>query len=83
LIERTAGKRPKRGPQTRAGDVELTADIRLSVIEDRFVCSACGKRGAEVRPDFSWDKRPVGAMGILDDYCQNNSHPNEASVQTL
>jgi transposase len=28
LIERAAGKRPKRGPQARAGDVELTADIR-------------------------------------------------------
>jgi hypothetical protein len=31
LIERAAGKRPKRGPQTRAGDAELTADIRRLV----------------------------------------------------
>jgi hypothetical protein len=31
-------------------------DVRLSDIEPRFVCSACGKRGAEVRPDFNWDK---------------------------
>jgi hypothetical protein len=31
-------------------------DVRLSDIEDRFVCSACGKRGADVRPDFRWDK---------------------------
>jgi putative transposase len=31
LIERTAGKRRKRGPQTRAGDAELTADIRRVV----------------------------------------------------
>jgi transposase InsO family protein len=31
LIERAAGRRPKRGPQTRAGDVELTADIRRLV----------------------------------------------------
>ncbi|HTF63550.1 MAG TPA: hypothetical protein VK638_12670 [Edaphobacter sp.] len=32
--------------------------IRLSDIEDRFVCKACGKRGAEVRPDF-----PPARMG--------------------
>jgi len=31
LIERAVGKRPKRGPQTRAGDAELTADIRRLV----------------------------------------------------
>src|SRR6516165_4064899 len=31
LIERAAGKRRKRGPQTRAGDAELTADIRRLV----------------------------------------------------
>jgi hypothetical protein len=28
-------------------------DLRLSDIEPRFVCQACGKRGADVRPDFS------------------------------
>jgi len=27
--------------------------IRLSDIEPDFVCTACGKRGAEVRPKFS------------------------------
>ena len=26
-------------------------DVRLSDIEPRFVCQACGKRGADVRPD--------------------------------
>jgi hypothetical protein len=26
--------------------------LRLSDIEDRFVCQVCGRRGAEVRPDF-------------------------------
>ena len=31
LIERAAGKRRKRGPQSRAGDVELTVDIRRLV----------------------------------------------------
>ena len=31
LVERAGGKRPKRGPQTRAGDAELTFDIRRLV----------------------------------------------------
>jgi hypothetical protein len=38
-------------------------DLRLSDIEDRFTCSASGKRGADVRPDFNWDKQPVKSMG--------------------
>jgi hypothetical protein len=25
--------------------------------------SACGKRGADVRPDFSWNRKPVAMMG--------------------
>jgi hypothetical protein len=33
--------------------------VRLSDIEPRLVCTACGKRGADVRPDFHWD-RPAG-----------------------
>jgi hypothetical protein len=28
-------------------------DLRLSDIEGRFVCQACGKRGADVRPKFA------------------------------
>jgi hypothetical protein len=41
--------------------VALNADrwadeVRLSDIEPRFVCAACGKRGAEVRPDFNWNR---------------------------
>src|SRR6516165_6062106 len=24
-------------------------------LENRFVCSACGKRGADIKPDFHWD----------------------------
>jgi len=31
-------------------------DMRLSDLEPRFVCSACGDRGADVWPDFDWDK---------------------------
>jgi hypothetical protein len=38
-------------------------DLRLSDIEPRFVCAACGRRGAEVRPDFNWGKPAVPAMG--------------------
>ena len=34
-------------------------DAKLSDIEDRFVCRACGKRGADVRPDFSRTSKPV------------------------
>jgi hypothetical protein len=29
-------------------------------IEPRFVC---GKRGADVRPDFNWKEKPVAMMG--------------------
>jgi hypothetical protein len=37
--------------------------VRLSDLEARFVCKGCGKRGADVRPDFNWNKPPVAAMG--------------------
>jgi hypothetical protein len=37
--------------------------VRLSDLEFRFVCQACGKPGADVRPDFNWNKPPVAAMG--------------------
>jgi hypothetical protein len=39
-------------------------DVRLSGIEPRFVCTACGKRGADVRPDFSWNAKSVGGRGL-------------------
>jgi hypothetical protein len=42
---------------------ESPDDVRLSDIEPRFVCKACGHRGADVRPDFNWDRRPVGGVG--------------------
>jgi hypothetical protein len=43
--------------------IAISADVwpdhfRLSDIEDRFVCRVCGKRGADIRPDF-----PQGRMG--------------------
>jgi len=31
-------------------------DVRLSDLERRFVCTACGRRGADIRPDVHWDK---------------------------
>jgi hypothetical protein len=38
-------------------------DPRLSDIEERFVCQAGGKRGADVRPDFNWTRQPRATMG--------------------
>jgi hypothetical protein len=38
-------------------------EARLSDLEPRLVCSACGKRGADVRPDFSWNKPQTRTMG--------------------
>ena len=38
-------------------------DARLSDLEPRFGCKACGKRGADVRPDFSWQGKRVAMMG--------------------
>jgi hypothetical protein len=38
-------------------------DRRLSDIEPRFICPACGKRGADVQPDSNRKKMPVRMMG--------------------
>jgi hypothetical protein len=35
-------------------------DLRLSDIEPSFICSACGLRGADVRPEFDWELRITG-----------------------
>jgi hypothetical protein len=32
-------------------------EVRLSDLEAGFVCSVCGHRGADVRPDFNWNRR--------------------------
>ena len=45
--------------------IRISADfwpdhLRLSDIEDRFVCRVCGKRGADIRPDF-----PQAGMGTV------------------
>jgi hypothetical protein len=31
-------------------------ELRISAIEERFVCTACGKRGADIRPDWQTAK---------------------------
>jgi len=38
-------------------------DLRLSDIEPRFICGACGHRRADVRPDFHWNKTATAMMG--------------------
>ena len=35
-------------------------NLRLSDVEPDFVCTACGKRGAEVRPKFSQARMGTG-----------------------
>jgi hypothetical protein len=35
-------------------------DVRLSDIEPRFVCEACGRRGADVRPDWPMARAGFG-----------------------
>jgi hypothetical protein len=31
-------------------------DVRLSDLEPLFVCQACGRKGADVRPNFDWEQ---------------------------
>ena len=42
-------------------------DLRLSDIEPRFICGACGHRGADVRPEFNCNKQSVKMMGYRRD----------------
>jgi hypothetical protein len=37
--------------------------IAVSDIEPRFICAACGHRGAYVRPDFNWNRTATAMMG--------------------
>jgi hypothetical protein len=49
---------------TRCSTDRWPDDLRLSDLDPRFVFRACGKRGAEVRPDFNLEQRaPAGMMG--------------------
>jgi hypothetical protein len=47
---------------TMSGD-QWPDDMRLSDIEPRFACSACGKGGTDVRPDFNWNRPIIPMMG--------------------
>ena len=35
---------------------ELPDEAPLADIQRRFVCEECGHKGADVEPDFDWDK---------------------------
>jgi hypothetical protein len=49
--------RDYRGSHSVQMDADYWPDnLRLSDVEERLVCQACGKRGAEVRPDFRYPK---------------------------
>jgi len=39
-------------------------DVRLSDIKPRFTCQACGMGGADVRPDFHWEKEQRTAIPV-------------------
>jgi hypothetical protein len=45
-------------------------DVRLSDIEQRFTCQACGTKGADLRPNFHWERenRQAGRSSL--------PHPN-------
>lgn len=49
-------------------------DVRLSDLEPRFICATCGRKGADVRPDFHWSKPPVAAMGYRT-ACKERTQP--------
>ena len=37
-------------------------EAQLADLQQRFVCQSCGHKGADIEPDFDWDKqgRPSG-----------------------
>jgi len=37
----------------------------LSDLEPLFTCTACGKRGADVRSDFYWEKQAANRGGLF------------------
>jgi hypothetical protein len=43
-------------------------DVRLSDLEPRFTCQACGRRGATVRPYFGWEEEARCATPPKADY---------------
>lgn len=43
-------------------------DLRLSDIESRFTCQSCGIRGADVGPDFNWEKEQRATVPFTADH---------------
>jgi hypothetical protein len=37
-------------------------EVRLSDLEPKFACRVCGQRGADVRPNFSWEEEARRAV---------------------
>ncbi|MET4276851.1 hypothetical protein ABIB68_004795 [Bradyrhizobium sp. F1.2.2] len=37
-------------------------DVRLSDVEPKFVCTRCGRRGAEIRPDHNPGQMGTGGL---------------------
>ena len=56
LIERVGGKRPKRGPQTRAGDAELTSDIRRLLDGRPTYRVPADRRAPQARAAIRWPR---------------------------
>jgi hypothetical protein len=45
-------------------------DVWLSDLEPRFICQACGRKGADVRPNFNWEaetrRAKIPVSGLTD-----------------
>ena len=47
-------------------------DVRLSDIEPRFTCQACGQKGADVRPNFNWEQEHRATVPFAADHAIPN-----------
>jgi hypothetical protein len=53
-------------------------DVRLSDIEPLFTRQVCGQRGADVRPNFSWEEGPT-----RDDFRTKHVGPTKPLARTF
>ncbi len=49
-------------------------DVRLSDLEPKFACQVCGHKGADVRPNFSWDEETRRATTALSSHRMDGAH---------
>jgi hypothetical protein len=49
--------------------------VRLSDLEPRFTCQACGQKGADVRPNFNWEKEQRAAVAAVS-FAADHAIPN-------